>query len=87
MDAMFTDTPKQLVGELQRYGGWLGKGRPAMLVRADVQALEAALDASADPSPLLLALDTSISGLPSGEIRRILRIAARRMRSVLERSS
>jgi hypothetical protein len=87
MDAISTDTPKQLVVALHRYGGWLGKGRPAMLVRADVQALEAALDASADPSPLLLALDTSISGLPSGEIRRILRIAARRMRSALEKSS
>ena len=87
MDAITPDTPKQLVWMLQRYGGWLGKGRPAMLVRADVQALEAALDTSADPSPLLLALDTSIGGLPSGEIRRLLRIAARRTRSALERSS
>jgi hypothetical protein len=78
------ETPKELVGTLQRYAGWLDRGRSSMQVRADVQALCDAIDACADASPLLAALDTNIARLPSGETRKMLRVTAGRMRRALD---
>ena len=53
------------------------------MVRADVQALGTAIDTCADPSPLLQALETNIARLPSGEVRKMLRVAAGQMRVAL----
>jgi hypothetical protein len=74
---------KQLYVTLQRYAGWLDRERTSVMVRADVQALGAAIETCADPLPLLQSLDTSIARLPSGELRKMLRVAASRMRHVL----
>jgi hypothetical protein len=41
-----------------------------------VQALRAAIDADADPSPLLDFLETNIARLRREELRRMLRVAA-----------
>jgi len=77
------DALKQLYATLQRYAGWLDRERSSVMVRADVQALGAAIDTRADPSPLLQALDTNIARLPSGEVRKMLRVAAGQMRVAL----
>ena len=74
---------KQLHSTLQRYAGWLDRESTSALVRSDVQALGAAIDSSADLSPMLLALDVSIARLPGGELRKLLRDAAGKMRRAL----
>ncbi len=76
----------QLYDTLQRYAGWLDRGRTSVMVRADVQALRAAINMDADPSPLLDALETSITRLPSGELRTMLRVAAGQMRRAFTES-
>jgi hypothetical protein len=74
---------KQLCSTLQRYAGWLGRERTSAMVRAEVQALGAAIDSCVDPWPLLQALDTNIARLPSGDVRKMLRGAASEMRRAL----
>jgi hypothetical protein len=74
---------KQLHATLHRYAGWLDRERASVTVRADVQALGAAIDEGADPAPLLQLLDTNIARLPSGEVRKMLRGAVIRMRHAL----
>lgn len=80
---MNPEAVKQLYDSLQRYAGWLNRERTSVVVRADVQALGAAIDTCADPSPLLQALDTNIKRLPSGELRKMLRAAVGQMRHAL----
>jgi len=77
---------KPLYDTLQRYAGWLNRERASVMVRADVQALGAAIETSADPSALLQALDTNIARLPSGDLRKMLRIAAGQMRRAIAAS-
>ena len=79
MDTAPVDALRPLVETLQRYAGWLGRERTSVLVRADVEALGIAIDACADPFPGLLALETNIARLPSGEVRKMLRVAATRL--------
>ena len=83
MDPNGPDALKQLYDSLQRYAGWLDRERASVMVRADVQALGAAIETCADPSPLLQSLETSIARLPSGELRKMLRVAAGQVRRVL----
>jgi hypothetical protein len=75
---------KQLYDTLQRYAGWLDRERTSVVVRADVVALGAALDTSADPRPLLQALDTDLARLPGGDLRKMLRTAAGKIRCAVE---
>ena len=77
---------KQLYDTLQRYAGWLDRERTSVMVRADVETLWAAINTRADPLPLLQALDTNIARLPSGELRKMLRVAASKMRRALAES-
>jgi hypothetical protein len=77
------DALKQLYETLQRYGGWLDRERTSALVRADIHALGAAIETSADPSSVLESLDTNIARLPSGEMRKMLRLTAGQMRRAL----
>jgi hypothetical protein len=77
------DVLKQLHAALERYGGWLNRERTAATVRADIQALGAAIHAGTDPSPLLETLDGNIARLPGGELRKMMRQAARQMRRAL----
>jgi hypothetical protein len=74
---------KQLFETLQRYAGWLDRERASATVRADVLALGTAIDTRTDPSPLLQALDSDIARLPSGEMRKMLRVTAGQMRRAL----
>lgn len=83
MDAGHAESLKQLHATLQRYAGWLDRERASVTVRADVQALGAAIEAGADASPLLQSLDTNIARLPSGDLRKMLRVAAVQMRRAL----
>ena len=69
--------------ELERYAGWLAKDHVSVAVRADVQALGAAMDAGNDTSLLLLALDKDIGRLPSGDLRKMIRKALGEIRLVL----
>lgn len=82
MDVGHADSLKQLHATLQRYAGWLDRERASVTVRADVQALGAAIEAGADASPFLQSLDTNIRRLPSGELRKLLRVAVGQMRRV-----
>ena len=77
---------KPLCDRLQRYAGWLDRERTSVTVRADVEALGVAINTSADPFPLLHALETNIARLPSGELRKMLRVAASEMRRSLAES-
>ena len=77
---------KPLYDTLQRYAGWLDRARTSVMVRADVEALGTAINTCADPWPLLQALDTNIARLPSGELRKMLRVAASEMRRSLAES-
>lgn len=43
----------------------------------------AALDAGGDPRPQLQAVETALARLPSGELRKMLRLAAGKMRGAL----
>ena len=65
-----TDALKQLYATLQRYAGWLDRERTSVMIRADVQALGAAIETRADPSPLLQSLDTNIARYPAGNSER-----------------
>ena len=77
---------KPLYDTLQRYAGWLDRARTSVMVRADVEALGTAINACADPWPLLYALDMNIARLPSGAMRKMLRVAASEMRRALAES-
>jgi hypothetical protein len=74
---------KPLYDTLHRYAGWLDRERPSAMVRADVRALGVALENCTDPSPLLQSLDVNIARLPSGGIRKMLRVTADQLRRAL----
>ena len=74
------DALKQLHSTVQKYAGWLDRERTSVMVRADVRALGIAIDACADPTALLQTLETTIARLPSGELRKMLRVAVANMR-------
>ena len=69
--------------DLQRYAGWLDRDRTSVM-RADVQALGAAIAAGADASALLQSLDANIARLPGGDMRKMLRVTARQIRCALD---
>jgi hypothetical protein len=83
VDTGITEPLTQLYETLQRYAGWLDRERTSVMVRADVRALGAAIETCGDPSPVLESLETNIKRLPSGDLRKMLRVAAGQMRRVL----
>jgi hypothetical protein len=72
---------------LERYAGWLNRDRASVAVRAGVHSLGAAIDARSDASTLLTELDTTISHLPAGDIRKMLRVTAGQIRRALDEPS
>jgi hypothetical protein len=74
---------KRPLFDLERYAGWLAKDHVSVVVRADVQALGAAVVAGNETSLLLLTLDKNIKRLPSGDLRKMLRKAVEEIRAVL----
>ena len=54
--------------QLERYAGWLARDHVSVAVRADVQALGAAMNVGHDTSLELLKLDQDINRMPSGDI-------------------
>jgi len=71
------------MSELERYSGWLARDHVSVAVRADVQALGAAMIVGNETSLLLLTLDKDIGRLPSGDLRKMLRRAAGEIRTAL----
>jgi hypothetical protein len=71
------------LSELERYAGWLGRDHVPVAVRADVQALSAAIAAGDDTAVVLLNLDKDISRLPGGDLRKMLRKAVKEIHVVL----
>jgi hypothetical protein len=69
--------------DLARYAGWLARDHVSVAVRADVDALGAAIDVGNETSLLLLTLEKDIRRLPSGDIRKMLRKALGDIRAVL----
>ena len=84
IDVVTTDPVRQLYDALQRYGGWLDRERTSVMVRKDIVALGVALDTRADTGPLLQALETDLARLPGGELRKMLRVAAGKIRRAVE---
>ena len=76
-----------LYDTLQRYAGWLDRDRTSVLVRADVAALGAALDASDDPGPPLRSLEANLARLPGGDLRKMLRTVAGKLRQAVEQQA
>lgn len=74
------------LSDLERYAGWLAKDHVSVVVRADVQALGAAVEGGHETLLLLLTLDKNIGRLPSGDLRKMLRKALGEIRAVLETS-
>lgn len=81
---MNLEAVKRLYLTLQRYAGWLDRGRASAAVRADVASLGTAIDAGAETSALLNGLDTSIARVPTPAMRKILRATAGEIRRALE---
>jgi hypothetical protein len=77
------DALQQPYGGLRRYAGWLDRERASVMVRADVQALGVAIEACTGTSAVFQALDTNIARLPSGDLRKMLRVAAGKVSSAL----
>ena len=75
------------LSEVVKYAGWLSKNHVSVAVRADVQALSAALDAGHETSQLLLTLSTNVGRLPGGGIRTMLKKAVAEVRSALAERS
>jgi hypothetical protein len=75
------------LSELQRYAGWLGRDHVPVAVRADVQALSAAIAVGEDTSMLLTTLDRDIGRLPGGDLRKMLRKAVKEIRALLGTSA
>jgi hypothetical protein len=74
---------KPLYDNLERYAGWLDREHTSAMVRANVQVLGAAINASTDPSRALQALDVDLARLPSGELRKMLRTAVAKIRRAI----
>jgi len=83
VDPVLGEALTQPYDTLQRYAGWLDRDRTSAMVRADVQALRAAIETRADPSAVLQSLDVNIARLPGGDLRKMLRTAAGDMRRAL----
>jgi hypothetical protein len=83
VDVVSAEALTQLYSTLQRYAGWLDRERTSVMVRSEVRALGVAIEASTDPLPVLQALDTNIARLPSGDLRKMLRVAAGKVRHAL----
>jgi hypothetical protein len=77
-------TRSRLLSELHRYAGWLDKDRASGAVRADVQALAAAIDSGGDALLCLLELEEDVAQLPGGGVRKMLRRALGDIRAVLD---
>ena len=69
---------------LQRYAGWLDRDRLSVTVRADVEALGAAIDTGIDASALLKTLEGNIARLPGADMRKMLRSTVGQIRSALD---
>ena len=80
---MDAEVLRPLYDSLHRYAGWLDRERAAAMVRSDILALGTAIDACADPTPLLQVLDTNLARLPGGEVRKMLRATSAKMRRVV----
>ena len=74
---------RRLLSELQRYAGWLAKDHASAAVRADVQALGAAMDTGNETSLLVQLLEKDVGRLPSGGVRTMLRRVLKETRAVL----
>ena len=75
---------KPLYLSLERYAGWLDRDRASTMVRADVQALGAAIDAGGDTTGPLEALAVTIARLPGADMRKMLRATADKLRRALD---
>ena len=79
-------TLQSLYLALERYAGWLDRDRASVAVRAGVHSLGAAIEARADASASLTALDLTISRLPAGDMRKMLRVTAGQIRRALDQA-
>jgi hypothetical protein len=77
------ETLARLLDSVARYAGWLGRDRPSIALRANVQALEIAVSAGTEIAPCLRVLDVDLQRVPDGAVRKILRKALAEISVVL----
>jgi hypothetical protein len=70
--------------KLHQHAGWLSKDHVSVAVRADIDALHAAMDAGGETLFLVETLDKNIARLPGGGIRKMLRESLLEIRTVLD---
>jgi hypothetical protein len=80
---MGRQTLVSLCERLRRYAGWLDR-KNVLTVQADIHALAMAIETNADAMPLLAVLESTLSRLPSGEVRRMMRVMSREIREALD---
>jgi hypothetical protein len=80
---MSLESVKLLYLTLQRYAGWLDRGRASVAVRVEVASLGTAIDSGDETSLPLSGVDTSIARLPSTAMRKMLRATAGEIRRAL----
>lgn len=78
------DTLKTACDSLHRYAGWLDRERASVAVRADVHALETAIDARTELAALVEQLDADLARLPGGSLRNLMRAASKKLRSAAQ---
>lgn len=84
---MDRETLRPLYDALHRYAGWLDRERASVTVRADVAALGLVIETGADPTLLLQTLDADLARLPSGDLRKMLRLASKTLRCAVSEPS
>ena len=74
---------RQLLEELERYAGWLGKGSRCARLRASVKQLAAAVATGAGTSTAMLSVQADIKAVGSSAITPLLRRTLQKLRAEL----
>ena len=86
-----TETPPlntdvdRVLGDLDRYAGWLGRGVEPTRVRDDVKALFAAIESGFDIETIVTALEVDLRKVSSTSIRALLQKTVRLLREIRNR--
>ncbi len=72
---------RRLVGELERYAGWLGKDAQSARLRTSVRGLARAVDNGDDPLSTFRMVQAHLSRLSAGGVTPLLRRTMRNLRA------
>ena len=75
----------RVLGDLDRYAGWLGKGIEPARVRDDVKALHAAIESGFDIETIVTSLEGDLRKVSSTSIRALLQKTVRQLLEIRNR--